>query len=155
MNYGNKMKEIRIENKIMQKDIANYLGISSITYSHYETEDTTIPIKHLYNFCNYFNVSLDYILNLTNKKSNNFNNQKLNKITSGSRLKEFRKEQKLTQGKLASVINSDKTVICAYEKGKNIIATPFLYTICKKYNISADYLLGRTDNPKYIKQLKK
>ena len=31
-----------------------------------------------------------------------------------------------------------------------LIATPFLYTICKKYNISADYLLGKIDNPKYL-----
>ena len=151
MNYGIRMKEIRIENKTMQKDIANYLGISSITYSHYETEDTTIPIKHLYNFCNYFNSSLDYILNLTNNKNNNFKNQELNKVLSGIKLKELRKELKLTQSKLANIINSDKTVICAYEKGKHVIATPFLYTICKTYNISADYLLGRTDNPKYLK----
>ena len=36
------------------------------------------------------------------------------------------------------------------EKGKYLISIPFLYTICKKYNISADYLLGKIDNPKYL-----
>lgn len=27
------------------------------------------------------------------------------------------------------------------------IATPFLYTICKEYNVSADYLLGKINKP--------
>ena len=59
----------------------------------------------------------------------------------------FRKSQKLTQVKLASILNTVQPVIANYEKGKNLIATPFLYTICKKYNISADYLLGKIDEP--------
>ena len=41
--------------------------------------------------------------------------------------------------------------ITEYERGTNIIATPFLYEICKTYLISADYLLGKTDSPKYYK----
>ncbi len=69
----------------------------------------------------------------------------------GSRLKEFRKEHNLTQAKLAQVLNTVHQVINNYENGNRLIATPFLYTICSKYNISADYLLGRTDNPKVFK----
>ena len=72
-------------------------------------------------------------------------------LKSGNRLKEFRKENKLTQTKLASILNTTQSVIADYERGRYFISTPFLYTICKKYNISADYLLGRIDNPKYIK----
>ncbi|MCI9281068.1 MAG: helix-turn-helix transcriptional regulator [Bacilli bacterium] len=55
------------------------------------------------------------------------------------------------QEKLANEINTNKSVICSYEKGKRIIPTPFLYEICKKYNISADYLLGKIDSPKFLK----
>ena len=69
----------------------------------------------------------------------------------GKRLKEFRKENKLTQSKLATILNTAQPVITNYENGKHLIATPFLYTICKKYHISADYLLGKIDNPKYLK----
>ena len=81
---------------------------------------------------------------------NNYRLQKYNKDKSMLRLKEFRKENKLTQEKLASILNTNKSVICGYEKGRYIIATPFLYQICKKYNISADYLLGKIDSPKYL-----
>ena len=68
----------------------------------------------------------------------------------GTRLKEFRKENKITQDKLASILNTNQSVIANYERGRTIIATPFLYTICKKYNISADYLLGKINTPKYF-----
>jgi len=145
MNYGEKMKEIRKENNMLKKDIAKILNLSVFTYSHYETKDTIIPINHLINFCNYFKVSLDYILSLNNNKTYNGIIKNINNLKAGNRLKEFRKINKLTQNKLAEVLNTNQSVIANYERGRNIIATPFLYTICKKYNVSADYLIGRID----------
>lgn len=150
MNYNEQMKEIRIENKKLQKDIAKILNISPFTYSHYETKDNIIPINHLIKFCDYFNISLNYIFGLVKEKSQNSFSNSNTKIT-GERLKELRKENKLTQNKLASFLNTTQAVIANYERGRNYIATPFLYAICKKYNISADYLLGRNDTPKYLK----
>lgn len=143
MNYGNILKEIRENNKLSQIEIADILNIKRSTYGHYETEYQTIPINHLINFCNYFNISTDYILGLSNNSEIKY--KKTNNKIAGERLKEFRKVNNLTQEKLASVLNTTKTVICGYEKGRYMIATPFLYTICKKYNVSADYLLGRID----------
>ena len=63
----------------------------------------------------------------------------------GSRLKQFRKEKKLTQKQLAQSLNTTDSVICGYESGRRLIATPFLYQICYQYHVSADYLLGRTN----------
>ena len=63
----------------------------------------------------------------------------------------IRNKNKLTQSKLAEILNTNQSVIANYERGRTPVATPFLYTICKKYNISADYLLGKTDSPKYLK----
>ena len=151
MNYGQKVKELRERNGITQKELAKYLEIDAKLYSHYETEDRIIPCKHLYAISLYFNVSLDYLFGFTNIKNYETNKKlNINKGEVGIKLKEFRKELKLTQTKLADILNTTQSVIAEYEKGKNLIATPFLYTICKKYNISADYLLGKIDNPKYL-----
>lgn len=146
-----KLKEVRIENSKTQKDVAVFLNISEYTYSHYETEYVIMPIKHLISFCDYFNVSLDYIFGLSDLK--NYSNLKIGvdmQLVSNN-LKEFRKEQHLTQVKLASILNIGKGTIADYERGRYLIATPFLYDICKRYKISADYLIGRIDNPKYLK----
>ncbi len=144
----NNIKKIRSELNKSQEEIAKELNISRSSYAMWETNNELIPIKRLIEFCELYHVSLDYTLGLTNqnnKINTNFNSEKYK-----LRLKEFRKEFKLTQEKLANILNTNKSVLCGYEKGRYIIATPFLYTICSKYNISADYLLGRTDHPKYL-----
>ncbi len=144
------MKQIRETNNVSQEQIANILNIKRSTYGHYETEYQTIPINHLINFCKYFKISIDYLFNFTeNQTSTNY--QDINNEKASIRLKEFRKENDLTQKALGIDLNTTKTVISGYEHGRYLIATPFLYTICKKYNYSADYLLGLTDKPKYIK----
>ncbi len=151
MVYKDKLIELKNERKLSQEDISNILKITRGRYSHYETEYELMSIKHLNTLCNYFKVSLDYIFNFTDIKnySNFKENIDLKKLS--LRLKEFRKENNLTQYKLATILNISRTTIAEYERGINTIATPFLYTICSKYKISADYLLGKIDNPKYLK----
>ena len=150
MLYNKRLEYLRERNGLTQERISSYINLDSGTYSHYEKEELLMPIKHLNTLAEHFNVSIDYLFEFTNinnyKKSNN-----INKEVSGKRLKEFRKEKNLTQEKLAKILNISRTTITEYERGTNIIATPFLYTICKKYRISADYLLGKTDSPKYLK----
>ncbi|MCM1052734.1 MAG: helix-turn-helix domain-containing protein [Ruminococcus sp.] len=149
--YKEKLIELRESKNIKQYNIAKILNIYKGTYNQYETEYQIIPIKHLNIICNYLNVSIDYIFSLTDKKNYTNSIDNISKIKSGNRLKEFRKEKKLTQKKIAEDLNTVHQVISKYEKGTNLIATPFLYTICSKYHISADYLLGKVDNPKYLK----
>lgn len=146
-----KLKSIRLENNKTQKEVASILNIAEITYTHYESEYYIMPIKYIVEVCNFFEVSLDYLFDFVNTR--NYNNVKENidiKVLT-LRLKEFRKENNLTQAKLAEILCTTQSNIAEYERGTNIIATPYLYTICKKYKISADYLLGRTDEPKYLK----
>ena len=150
MNYGTIIKKLREEQNKTQQEIASILGIARQTYNHYEIQDSIIPLKHLNNLANYYNVSIDYIFELTKQRKYSNFKKEININLSKERLKAFRKEQKITQVKLANILNTFHTVIVDYEHGKNLIATPFLYTICKKYNISADYLLGKINDPKYL-----
>lgn len=150
MNYSNKMKEIRTDQDITQQTIADYLNISAFTYSHYETQDHIIPLKHLNNFCNYFNTSIDYVLGLNSNINYKNSKKEIDLNLAGIRLKKFRQENKLTQSKLADKLNVARTMITQYELGKFLISTHSLYTISNKYHISADYLLGKIDKPKYL-----
>lgn len=151
MIYNKKLIELREANDLKQYDIANILNIYKGLYNQYETEYEIIPIKHLNTLCNYFNVSFDYIFNFTNQKNYNYVKKEVDLKKMGIRLKEFRKEYKLTQEKLANILNLARSALANYERGRNVIATPFLYTICSKYHISADYLLGKTDEKIYLK----
>ena len=104
-----------------------------------------VPLRHLNDLCNYFNVSMDYITGFTNKKNYDIIRKDLDRELIGKRLRKFRKSRNLTQEQLAKEINTSHSTISGYEHGKNMILTAFAYNIAKKYNISLDWLCGRID----------
>ena len=145
MNYKEKLKFLREEKEVTQEEVANILGISRSTYNDYENQISILPIKHINILCNYFYISVDYLFNLSITKKYFSTNKEIDLKKAGMRLKEFRKENKLTQTKLSEILHTTFSTIAFYEKGRNLISTTFLYLICTKYQISADYLLGRID----------
>ena len=151
MIYQKRLIELREEKELKQYDLAGVLNIYKGLYNQYEREYVIIPIKHLNTLCNYFNVSMDYMFGFTNQINYENNKEEIDVLKSSSRLKEFRKDHKLTQEKLANILNMARSALANYERGRNIIATPFLYTICNKYKISADYLLGKIDEKMDLK----
>ena len=63
MTYiGERLKDLRIKNKLSQNDLALSLGIKRHTISAYETDSITPPIDKLILISKYFNVSIDYLL---------------------------------------------------------------------------------------------
>ena len=60
-----RLKELREANAKTQIEIANFLDIKQNTYSQYETCQRQIPINLLIKLAEFYNVSVDYILGLT------------------------------------------------------------------------------------------
>lgn len=63
-----RMKEIRENAGLKQKDIAEAMNVSKGSYSMWECGTDTIPLKRLNQFCNYFDVSIDYVVGFNDKK---------------------------------------------------------------------------------------
>jgi len=61
-----RLKDLREDNDITQKTIAEYLHIKQNTYSQYENGQRQIPIDALILLAKFYNTSTDYILELTN-----------------------------------------------------------------------------------------
>ena len=59
-----KLKELREENNVSQKEIAKYLNIKQNTYSQYETGKRQLPIDVLIKLARFYKTSTDYILGL-------------------------------------------------------------------------------------------
>ncbi len=65
MNIWNKrMKDLREDNDLKQKDIAKILNIQQKTYSQYELDQRRIPIEIIVNLAKFYKVKTDYILGL-------------------------------------------------------------------------------------------
>ncbi len=65
MRFKN-LKDIRVDKDIKQKDIAKYLCISQNTYSQYETGVISLTAEVLIKLSNFYQVSIDYLLDMTN-----------------------------------------------------------------------------------------
>ena len=64
----NRLKELREDNDILQKDIAKYLSVDQSNYSKYELEKINIPNSILLKLADYYNTSIDYILYRTDER---------------------------------------------------------------------------------------
>ncbi len=63
-----RLKDLREDSDLKQKEIAEYLHIKQNTYSQYENGQRQLPIEILIKLSEYYKVSTDYILGLTDKK---------------------------------------------------------------------------------------
>ena len=61
----NRLKTLRLQRRLSQKEVANVLNISQQQYSRIEKEDVKINADKLINLAKLFNTSIDYILGLT------------------------------------------------------------------------------------------
>ena len=61
---GKRLKELREEKGLTQKQLAEELGINSVTYLHYEKEQREPPLSLLADFALFYGVSVDYLLGL-------------------------------------------------------------------------------------------
>ena len=59
-----KLKELREENNVSQKEIADFLNIKQNTYSQYETGKRQLPIDVLIKLAKFYKTTTDYILGI-------------------------------------------------------------------------------------------
>ena len=63
-----RLKDLREDNDLTQEEIAHILGISQRTYSYYENGQRTIPIEAFIKLADFYETSIDYLANRTDKK---------------------------------------------------------------------------------------
>ncbi len=138
-----RLKELRELEFLRQQDIADILKVSRSTYSTWEIGIKIIPLKHLNTLANYYNMSMDYILGLTKKKTKYKKLKSLDKRIIGNNIKKLRNDKHLSLRNLAKVLNTTSSTISAYETGKTLLLTAFAIELANKYHISIDLLCGK------------
>lgn len=69
MNYMVRMRNLREDNDLTQQEVAKLLDTSQTMYARYERGANEMPIRHLIKLARYYDVSTDYLLGLTNFKT--------------------------------------------------------------------------------------
>lgn len=141
-----RMADIREDMDLTQMEMADKFGIKQGVYSRWEKGKEIIPLRRLNQFSNMTGYSLDYICGFTHDKDSKNRLEDLDQVAVGKRLREFRKLNGITQIELSTYLNTTQSTISAYEKGRALLLTAFAIQIARKYNVSIDWLAGKSDD---------
>ncbi len=67
------------------------------------------------------------------------------------RLKDVREDHDLTQADIAVVLKTTRQQVGKWENGVQMMGVDKYIALAKHYNLSVDYLLGLTDEPRKLK----
>ena len=60
-----RLRDLREDNDLTQKEVAAYIGIDQRTYSNYETEKRSMPMEQYRSLAIFYKTSVDYLVGLT------------------------------------------------------------------------------------------
>ena len=66
--YENRLRDVREDRDLKQRDIAELLKVHQTTYSDYELGKLNVPINVLHALADYYDTSIDYLLGRTSEK---------------------------------------------------------------------------------------
>ena len=69
MYHYQRLRDLREDADLKQRQIAELLDMTAQQYSLYERGDREIPFHHVITLAKYYGVSIDYIAGLTNRKN--------------------------------------------------------------------------------------
>ncbi|HFD2043956.1 TPA: helix-turn-helix domain-containing protein [Clostridium perfringens] len=141
-----KLKELRNEKELSQKELANILQVAPSTISMWEQDKREPDGDMIMKIANYFDVSTDYILG----RNNNTNSYKYTKEL-GKRLKSLRESKNLLSKDLAKIMNVEPPTITNWEKGNRFPKEDILIKLADYFDVSLDYLFGRDFSNDIIK----
>ena len=139
----NKVKEIRNELELSQEDIAKVLNVKRGTYASWECRSDVIPTRQIYKLAEYFKLSIDYLLEISNQGHMVYHGSDINLSDVGNIIYNIRKRNNLSQKSFAESIGINQSTLWAYEKGKTLITLSSLISLAKVYNVTIDSILNR------------
>lgn len=145
-----RLKDIREDNDMSQSELSEILGVKRSTYSLWELSINIIPLNYLCDFADCFNISLDYILGITNNKDSNNFVKGFDLSILGNNMKEIRIKNNLTQEDMANILGVSQACVVRYEKGLICISVSNIYKFSKKFKISINELCGKNKKREYI-----
>lgn len=131
MEFGDRLKFLREKNNLSREELAVALNITYSALSKYETNNRFPDKDTLKKIAQYFNVSLDYLMGLTdirNPYSNNINTP--NPKSLGKIISEYRQKNNLSLQDFTTKADLDREYIDNLEKEK-VLKSPSLGDVCK------------------------
>ena len=135
-----KLRALRKAQDLTMKQFGEIIGVSESTISLYETGKRQPDFTTLKKIADYFDVTIDYLLDRDNTSDMLLTPEK-NMLR--TRLKELREQHKLTQAQLAKKIGVSRSAVAMWEIGESSPDNNMLLALASVFGVTVDYLLGR------------
>lgn len=130
------------DSDLSKSDIVTNIGIGSAAFFHAANYGIVPSTPTLVKIADYFGVSIAYLLG--EDATNNFIPAE-KKVTFYARFSELCKEKSVTHYKVGNDCGFDKSIISRWSYKGYLPVLEIVDVLCSYFNVSADYLLGRTD----------
>lgn len=138
MKFGDRLKKLRKEKELTQAELGKVFSVSEAMISFLEENKRPPTYKLLNKIAIYFNITPEYLIGHDN----------IDRTIFANRLKELRSEKFINQPELGGAINVSASNISKYESGDSFPGVITLFLIADFFEVSIDYLLGRSDRKK-------
>jgi len=145
MEYYQRIRNIREDRDIKQYKLAEKIDVKPKNYNLYENGNRTMPLDVLNKVIKELNLSLDYVLGLTDI-TNYPRMRDIKPKILASNLRNYRKNLGYSQSEMASILNCNQQTLSEYERGNIRIPIEVIKKLSEITQISADTLTGRCKN---------
>ncbi len=139
-----KLKELRDYEDKTQKEAAHILNVTRATYAGWECGKDIIPLPKLNELANFYGVTLDYIVGLSDTPERRKKKVEINSLAVSDNIKMIRLKHHLSQKDFGNALKTSQSNIHKYENGKSLITTMYAIEIAKNYNYSLEDLIQKT-----------
>lgn len=149
MNFGERLKELRIENGLTQLQLAEILDISKSNISKYEAGSIEPNLDIITKSAVYFNTSVDYLLGLSNSRTHKSDHEwqlpfVQNRL--GAILFKYREREQISTDEFAQKMGISKSLETELEQGVYIPTMSLIKKIANITGYNIDYLIGAIDH---------
>jgi len=141
--YFQRLKNLREDNELKQEEIVSRLKCKRSTYANWENGTIIVPLDIADELSIIYNVSLSYVLGLSNNRNINYKQKRIDYKFLRARLLSLKNENKHTYEIIADYIKTARSTCYRYFNGILLIPTDKLILLCELYNVDIDELSGK------------
>lgn len=138
---ANRIRSLREQAGLSQKELADKLGISRVAVTKYESGEST-PARRLKVIADIFGVSVDYLLR--GEECTTTTTTNTDTLGVGNRIRLLRKQKHLDKSALAKLCDVTTRTVTSWEDGTTQPSLVAVTKLARIFDVSTDYILGIT-----------
>lgn len=143
MYYYSRVREVREDFDMSQKQAAAILKISPQQYQLYESGKREMPMHLFIKLADYYEVSIDYLAGIDKNDYNEYLTKQKEISFYYQKIRDIREDNDMNQQQVADILGITRQQYQLYESGRREMPMHHFITLAEHYGVTIDYLVGR------------